>query len=116
MPLSKAVIAALAVFTIVGVWNDYQTTLFYTDGSSINTLQYYIVQLVRNANALEELKTSAAAGNAAIYDLLSDRAGPTSSKTIELAAMVIASIPMIIMYPFAQRHFTQGIMVGSIKG
>lgn len=116
MPLSKPVIAALAVFAIVGIWNDYQTTLFYTDGTSLKTLQYYIVQLVHNANALEALKTSSAAGNAEIYKLLQDAAGPTSSKTIELAAMLIASIPMIIIYPFAQKNFTQGILVGSIKG
>ena len=116
MPLSKPVISALAVFTVVGVWNDYQTTLFYTDGTNLKTLQYYIVQIVHNASALEALKTSSAAGNAEIYELLQDAAGPTSSKTIELAAMLIASVPMIIMYPFAQKNFTQGMMIGSIKG
>lgn len=116
MPLSKPVIAALAVFTVVGVWNDYQTTLFYTEGAALKTLQYYIVQLVHDANALEALKTSSAAGNVEIYQLLQDAAGPTSSKTIELAAILLASIPMIVMYPFAQKFFTQGMMVGSIKG
>lgn len=116
MPLSKPVIAALAVFAVVGVWNDYQTTLFYTEGGALKTLQYYIVQLVHNANALEALKTSSAAGNAEIYALLQDAAGPTSSKTIELAAIMLASVPMIVMYPFAQKFFTQGMMVGSVKG
>lgn len=116
LPLSKPVIAALAIFSVVGLWNDYQTTLFYTDGTSLKTLQYYIVQLVHNASALEDLKNSSAAGNAEIYALLQDKAGPTSAKTLELSAMVIASIPMIVLYPFAQKYFTQGMMVGSIKG
>lgn len=116
LPLSKPVIAALAVFTIVYIWNDYQTTLFYTDGTELITLQYYIVQLVRNSEALEQLMGSSASGNSQLYELLMDKAGPTSAKTVELAAMVISSIPMIIMYPFAQKHFTQGIMIGSIKG
>ena len=116
LPLSKPVIAALAIFTVVGIWNDYQTTLFYTEGTTLKTLQYYIVQLVQSANALEALKTSSAAGNAEIYQLLQETAGPTSAKTIELAAMLIASVPMIIIYPFAQKHFTQGMMIGSIKG
>ncbi len=116
LPLSKPVIAALAIFSVVGLWNDYQTTLFYTDGTSLKTLQYYIVQLVRNSNALEDLKTSSAAGNAELYELLQDKAGPTSAKTLELAAMMMASIPMIILYPFAQKHFTKGVMLGSIKG
>ncbi len=82
----------------------------------MKTLQYYIVQLVHNANALEALKTSSAAGNAEIYKLLQDAAGPTSSMTIELAAILVASVPMVVMYPFAQKFFTQGLMVGSIKG
>lgn len=116
MPLSKPVVAALAVFTIVGVWNDYQTTLFYTESASLKTLQYYIVQLVHDANALEALKTSSAAGSTEIYQLLQDAAGPTSSQTIELAAILVASIPMVVMYPFAQKFFTQGMMIGSIKG
>lgn len=116
LPLSKPVIAALSVFTIVGVWNDYQTTLFYTDGGSLRTLQYYIVELVRNANALEEMMATSAADNVEIYNLLREKGGPTTAKTIELAAMVIASIPMILIYPFAQRYFTQGVLVGSIKG
>jgi putative aldouronate transport system permease protein len=116
MPLSKPVISALAIFTVVGVWNDYQTTLFYTEGTSLKTLQYYVVQLVQNSEALEALKTSSAAGNAEIYQLLQEAAGPTSAKTIELAAMLVASIPMIIIYPFAQKYFTQGMMIGSIKG
>lgn len=42
--------------------------------------------------------------------------GGVSSRTLELAAMVIAAIPMIIIYPFAQKFFTQGVLVGSIKG
>lgn len=116
LPLSKPVIAALAVFTVVGVWNDYQTTLFYTDGGSLRTLQYYIVELVRNANALEEMMATSASNNVEIYNLLREKGGPTTAKTIELAAMVIASIPMIVLYPFAQKHFTQGMMVGSVKG
>lgn len=116
MPLSKPVISALAIFTVVGVWNDYQTTLFYTEGTALKTLQYYIVQLVQNSEALEALKTSSAAGNSEIYKLLQEAAGPTSAKTIELAAMIVASIPMIVIYPFAQKYFTQGMMIGSIKG
>ena len=101
---------------MVGVWNDYQTTLFYTDGGSLRTLQYYIVELVRNANALEEMMATSAVNNVEIYNLLREKGGPTTAKTIELAAMVIASIPMIAIYPFAQKYFTQGMMVGSIKG
>lgn len=116
LPLSMPVISALGIFTIVGIWNDYSTTLYYTSGASeLMTLQYYILQIVRNRSALEGIKYTAAASSPEIYSLLLEKSGPVSSKTLELAAMVIAALPMVIMYPFAQRFFVKGVMIGSIK-
>lgn len=118
MPLSKPVLAALCVFTAVGVWNDYTTTLYYTQNPDLQTLQYYILKLVRSYNAAEQLANSAMANNAVIANLLNNSrlgTGIVNSKTIELAAMVLSSIPMIIAYPFAQKFFVQGVLLGSIK-
>ncbi|GHU68000.1 ABC transporter permease [Clostridia bacterium] len=116
-PLSKPVIAALSIFTIVALWNDYSTTLYFTAGSSdLMTLQYYILQIVRNRSAQISMRNATAASNPEVFRLLMEREGPVSSKTLELAAMVIASLPMVIMYPFAQRFFVKGVMIGSIKG
>ena len=116
LPLSKAVIAALSVFTVVGIWNDYTTSLFYTSSDELQTLQYYIVKLVRNQSALEQLAKDASSVSTEVFDLLYINKGAVSSRTLELAAMTIAAIPMIIMYPFAQKFFTKGVMIGSIKG
>ena len=118
LPLSKPVIAALCVFTAVGIWNDYTTTLYYTQGSDLQTLQYYILKLVRSYNATEQLANSAMASNAVVADTLNNSrlgSGVVTSKTIELAAMVISSIPMIAAYPFAQKFFVQGVLLGSVK-
>lgn len=116
LPLSKAVLAALSVFTIVGVWNDYTTSLYYTSGDQLQTLQYYIVKLVRNEAALEQIAKDASSVSPEVFELLYRNKGGVSSRTLELAAMVIAAIPMIVIYPFAQKFFTQGMLVGSIKG
>ncbi len=116
LPLSKAVLAALGVFTIVGVWNDYTTSLYYTSGDQLQTLQYYIVKLVRNEAALEQIAKDASSVSPEVFELLYRNKGGVSSRTLELAAMVIAAIPMILIYPFAQKFFTQGMLVGSIKG
>ena len=116
LPLSKAILAALAVFTIVGVWNDYSTSLFYTSDEKLQTLQYYIVKLVRNERAKEQLMTEAGSVSAGVYDMLSQGHKTVNSLTLELAAMVIAALPMIAMYPFAQKFFTKGVLIGSIKG
>jgi len=56
--MSKAVIAALAVFTIVGVWNDYTTSLFYTSNTELQTLQYYIVKGIRWRHPAEPIQTA----------------------------------------------------------
>ena len=119
LPLSKPVLAALSVFMAVGVWNDFTVTLFYTHDPALQTLQYFILRLVRSHNAAEQLAASVMAGDAAIAATINRHllgTGTVNAKTLELAAMVMASIPMIILYPFAQKYFVKGIMLGSVKG
>jgi len=116
-PLTKPVLAALGVFSVVGLWNDYSTSLYYTQKPALQTLQYYILKLVKSRGALEQLQSSVA-GNPEIAQLFSsiDGSGTVTAKSLELAAMVLATIPMVIMYPFAQKFFAQGMLVGSVKG
>lgn len=115
LPLSKPVLAALSVFTAVGLWNDYQTTLYFTQSSGLETLQYLVLQLIETSSAAQMLASNV---NPAVTALLAKVQGQglVSSQTIELASMVVASLPMIIMYPFAQRYFVKGILIGSVKG
>ncbi|MBW5445174.1 ABC transporter permease subunit [Cohnella sp. CFH 77786] len=117
LPLSKPVLAALAVFTAVGVWNDFGTTLYFTQSTDLQTLQYMILKLVQTSNASEQMKSLAANSSTAIADLLNNAQGQglITAQTIQLAAMVLSSIPMIVLYPFAQRYFTKGVMLGSLK-
>jgi len=114
MPISKPVLAALSVFTAVGIWNDYQTTLFFTQSPALETLQYLVLKLIQTTSASQMLASNV---NPAVSELLSrvQGQGVVSSQTIELAAMVVASLPMIVMYPFAQRYFVKGILLGSVK-
>lgn len=116
LPLSKAVIAALSVFTVVGVWNDYTTSLYYTSNINLQTLQYYIVKLVRSEAALEQMVRDTANLSTEVFDLLYGNNKEVSARTLEISAMIIAAIPMIIIYPFAQKFFTKGVLIGSIKG
>lgn len=118
LPLSKPVLAALSIFTAVGIWNDYGTTLYFTQSNDLQTLQYLILKLLQTSSAVEQLSSSASLSNPAVSELLSlaQGQGEITSRTIELASMVIASIPMIVMYPFAQRFFISGVLLGSVKG
>jgi putative aldouronate transport system permease protein len=82
------------------------------------TLQYLILKLLQTSSAADQLSSTAALSNPAVSELLSKAQGQglVTSQTIELASMVIASIPMIGMYPFAQRFFIKGVLLGSVKG
>jgi putative aldouronate transport system permease protein len=118
LPLSKPVLAALSVFAAVGIWNDYGTTLYFTHSDRLQTLQYLILKLLQTSTAAEQLASTAQLSNAAVFELLSKVQGKglVTSQTLQLASMVIASIPMIVMYPFAQRFFIKGVLLGSVKG
>ncbi len=118
LPLSKPVVAALAVFTAVGTWNDYSVSLYFTQTNDIQTLQYYILKLIKSHAAVEQLAQAAGALDASVYALANSAqgSGPVTAKTIELSAMVLAAIPMVILYPFAQKFFEKGVLLGSVKG
>ena len=117
LPLSKPVLAALSVFTAVGVWNDYGATLYFTQSAHLQTLQYLILKLVQSSDAVERMANTVNVNNPAIADLYSkvQGQGVVTARTLQLASMVIASLPMIIIYPFAQRFFIKGVLLGSVK-
>lgn len=113
-PLSKPVISALGIFTAVGMWNDYTSTLYYTKSTELQTLSYYTLSLTKSSEAaanLSKLGNNAASSAAGV---LSQSAA--DYKTIELACMVLSALPLILIYPFAQKFFEKGVMVGSVKG
>ena len=117
LPLSKPVLAALSVFIATGIWNDYGTTLFFTQSRSLQTLANFTLKMIKSSMAASQLRDQAVLMDPAISQLLSSvGAGPVNYKTIELASMVLSAMPMIILYPFAQKFFVKGVIVGSVKG
>ena len=102
MPLSTAVIATLTLFFAVGHWNAYYSATVYIRDTALRTLQVYVRSLI-----IEPSGT--------VFSEASDiHALP--NETIRLASVVLAIIPILAVYPFAQRHFVKGVMLGSIKG
>lgn len=112
-PLSKPVITALGIFTAVAMWNDYTQTLYYTRSTDLQTLSYYTLSLTKSSEAAANLGQSMNLGAGSLLGTLSQNAA--DFKTIELACMVLSALPLIIAYPFAQKFFEKGVMVGSIK-
>jgi ABC-type sugar transport system, permease component len=114
IPLSKPVISALGIFTAVGTWNDYTQTLYYTKSAGIQTLSYYMLSVTKASSSAASLGKTISASASSILTTVSNSAA--NYKTIELACMVLSAIPLIIIYPFAQKFFEKGVMVGSVKG
>lgn len=108
LPLSKPVLAAIALFTAVGHWNAYYDAMVYTIGSDLQTVQLYILKLIKSTEAallLSNMSSSSSIGAASV-----------TSTTLQLAAMVSASLPIIAIYPFVQKFFIKGMLIGSVKG
>ncbi|GAA3134647.1 carbohydrate ABC transporter permease [Planomonospora alba] len=100
LPLSKPVIATFSLFYAVGIWNDYVSPLLYIDDSSKWTLQVLVRQL-----------TSADAENALAQ--LDSVFFPAEG--LKFAVVVIATLPILFFYPFLQKHFAKGVLIGSVK-
>ena len=106
LPLSTPIIAVMSLFYAVGHWNEYFSALIYLANKDLFPLQLILRDiLVANTvdlNLLEDAKTMAA--KAGMRDLL------------KFALIVIASVPVLIIYPFVQKYFVKGLMIGAIKG
>ena len=104
LPLSKAVLATFALFSIVGYWNDYLTALLYLRDDR----KYPIQLLMRRLLVLMDYKDASTA------QLLKDFRS-ISSRTTKSAATIITVVPILCIYPFMQKYFAKGVLVGSIK-
>lgn len=104
MPLSMATIAALSVFSAVGMWNNLFTSLFFVIDPSKKLLQEYLYRIVTESS----LDGNSAAGM--------DVTGFVPTETMKLANTMITVVPIILVYPFLQKYFTKGVMLGAVKG
>ncbi len=103
LPLSKPILATLALFYAVGRWNAYADAKYYITTKALQPLQYLLSNMVLNS------------GQDAIS--LSEAAAQESTPEVLQAAVVMfATIPIMLVYPFVQKYFVQGTMIGAVKG
>jgi len=104
IPMSMPIIATIALFAAVGKWNDYTTALYYISKESLYPIQNVLRSMLVE-NSIDTV--SGGFGQADAFKL------QTSAK---MAAVVVATIPVVAVYPFVQKYFVKGIMLGSVKG
>ncbi|MFK7691848.1 carbohydrate ABC transporter permease [Paenibacillus sp. HJGM_3] len=108
VPLSKPAFAAFGLFYAVGHWNTYFSAILYLNDPSKWTVQVILRQIVILNDATNAL--ASAARDAA------RSAHQPPGETIGMAAILLATLPILIVYPFLQKHFAKGVMLGSVKG
>jgi len=106
LPLSKPILAVMVLFYAVGHWNSYFGALIYLDSDHLYPLQIILREiLIQN--------------QAAMHDVVMDFEMARQimmAESMKYSVIVIASLPVIVMYPFVQKYFVKGVMIGSIKG
>jgi len=109
LPLSRPVLAVIALFNAVGHWNDWFTGAFYVRSANLRPLTTLMQEMLMSAEAMRETLEQAAGS----YHLI-DRIQVTGN-SLKMAMIIVVVTPIIMIYPFVQRYFAKGIMIGSMK-
>ncbi len=105
LPLSKATIATILLFNAVMYWNDYMSTVMYIKSTDKWSMQAVLRQMLNN--------TQQAMEKAGFSVLVEETA---NAQTVKAASIVVATVPILIVYPFVQKYFVKGVMIGGVKG
>ena len=92
-------------------WNQWYDTLFFTTGrEELKTLQYKLMEIIRQAEAQQILR------NPIMRKLERYRVRTVTPASIKMAITIVATVPILVIYPFLQKYFVKGMMIGALKG
>lgn len=105
LPLNKAGLATVGLFTALNYWNDWYNAMLYIDNSKLYPLQYYLNDILNKSQGM-----MAAAAQAGIP------AAQVPTEPVKLSMTVVATGPILLLYPFLQKYFVKGVTIGAVKG
>jgi len=107
LPLSKPILMTVALFAAINQWNSWFDAYLYTSSQELKPMQSILVEI------LNQYQT----GSTTSQQMSNAKAGMTvTADSIRMAATMVATIPIIMVYPFIQKYFVKGIMLGAVKG
>lgn len=109
IPLSKPVLATVALWLAVSQWNDYSTTLYYVTDKKLYTLQYLMMRILKQGEQIKQLGADQAMG-------IDISTAQTTSESIKSAMLIVSTVPILCVYPFLQKYFVKGVTLGAVKG
>ncbi len=104
LPLSKAMLATFTLFAAVSYWNTYFSAVMYITDTKWSPLQVYVQKIVLSSTISD------------VVDLTLELAHTVPQEVMRMAAVIVVTLPIILVYPFLQKHFAKGMMVGAVKG
>lgn len=113
LPLSKPVIATIALFVLLAKWNDWNTSLIYIRDNNLYSTQYLLQKILREAEFVKSMSENGMGnmGTIQVSDIVN-----TPTESIRYAMVVVAAGPMLFVFPFFQKYFAKGLTIGSVKG
>lgn len=108
LPLSKPVLAVIGLYTAVNHWNDWFAGAFYMNDTAKWPVQTVLQQMLTKAMNSQDVTSVAQA--------LAQGTAAVTSDSLKMAAVVITTVPILCVYPFVQKYFAQGAMIGAVKG
>ncbi len=116
LPLSKPILATVALYQAVGQWNAYQDNYLLVQDQALQTVQMTLYNYIHNAESVAKAMQQAAMSGADITEIAKNAANATTADTIRNATTVMSMLPIMMVYPFLQKYFAKGIMMGAVKG
>lgn len=109
MPLSKPIIAVIGLYTAVNHWNDWFSGAFYMRSSKLWPVQTVLQQMLNKAMSASEAPTN-------IGQLIAQATRSVTSDSLKMASVIVTMLPILCIYPFIQKYFAKGVMIGAVKG
>lgn len=108
MPLSKPVLAVIALMNGVGHWNDWFSGAYYVTNKDLRPVQTIVQDMLRQSERLQKMMQSSA-------DAINVSTQAVTSESLKMATIVISILPIVCIYPFCQKYFAKGVMIGAVK-
>ncbi|HEX2927286.1 MAG TPA: carbohydrate ABC transporter permease [Ruminiclostridium sp.] len=112
-PLCVPILATVAIFAAVGQWNSFTDTLLLMTNSRLYTLQFILYRYLSQASSLASIMRNS---GASIGQSVSSLASSQTAQSVRMTVSVVVILPILLVYPFFQRYFVGGIIIGAVKG
>ena len=110
LPLSKPILAVIGLYYAVGHWNDFYTALIYITNEDLLPLQSFLRDILMSNKMM--LNSTSLQG----MDAATAEARMQLAQTLKYSVIIVSTVPVLCVYPFIQKYFVKGVMIGSVKG